>query len=71
MQEFDMNVFKREMKKWVRDNPVRSNEEFRYFCAMRIPTEMEWVLNESLAWYKNIRLLKPRYSDGKFSAGTS
>ena len=57
---FDMNDFKRQMKQWVRDNPVRNNEDFKYFCAMRIPDSHAWVIDQSLAWYKNLRLKEAR-----------
>ena len=64
--EFDMNVFKREMTQWVRDNPVRNDDDFEYFCVTRIPVGMDWLITESLAWYKNMRLQKPRHPNGKF-----
>ena len=54
----DLNMFKKQVKSWIRENPEGSLNDLRDFCEGLIPTNQftayAWLVDQSVGWYKHI-----------------
>ena len=51
--KFDINKFKKEMKAYTADKSV-TLKDLKKFCDSRVPSEMQWITEETMNWYRNI-----------------
>ncbi|NRA64110.1 MAG: hypothetical protein HRU19_06470 [Pseudobacteriovorax sp.] len=54
----DLNVFKKNVKDWIREHPEGTLQDLRDFCEDSIPaaqyTSYEWLVDQTVGWYKHI-----------------
>lgn len=54
----DLNMFKKQVKSWIRQNPEGSLLELRDYCEEMIPssqfTAYSWLIDQTVGWYKHI-----------------
>ena len=55
---FDCNNFKKQVKDWIKDNPVGSVPDLVDYCDELIPSQYytthSWLVDQTVGWYKHI-----------------
>lgn len=54
----DLNMFKKNVKNWIKENPDGSLAELRDYCEDLIPPSQfmaySWLVDQTMGWYKHI-----------------
>lgn len=54
----DLNVFKKDVKEWIKVHPEGTLTELRDYCEDQIPSAQfaayEWLVDQTVGWYKHI-----------------
>ena len=55
---FDVNVFKKSVKEWIRVNTDGTEIDLRDYCDELVPAQQyqanQWLIEQTLSWYRHI-----------------
>lgn len=54
----DVNSFKKDIKEWIKANPLANVDELRDECESLIPPHQlasyDWLIEQTVAWYSHV-----------------